>query len=49
MDVMYNSNCLKSLLLSISTTNECLSKEGNTIYCIKSFFLGQDEKLPHLS
>ena len=36
---MYNSNCLKSLLLTISTTNEHLSKDDNTIYCMKFSFL----------
>ena len=36
---MYNSNCLKSLLLSIETTNEHLSKEDNTIYCMTFSFL----------
>ena len=32
---MYNSKCLNSLLLSIKTTNECLSKEDNVINCMK--------------
>ena len=36
---MYNSNCLKSLLLSIYATNERLSKEDNTIYCMMFSFL----------
>ena len=36
---MYNSNCLKTLLLTIQTTNERLSKEDNTIYCMKFSFL----------
>ena len=39
IDVMYNSNCLKTLLLTIQTTNERLSKEDNTIYCMKFSFL----------
>ena len=39
IDIMYNSNFLKSLLLSIKTTNESLSKEDNTIYCMKFSFV----------
>ena len=36
---MHNSNCLKSELLTILTTNEHLSKDDNNIFCMKLFFL----------
>ena len=36
---MHNSNFLESLLITIGTTNEHLSKDDNTIYCMKFSFL----------
>ena len=39
MDIMYNSNRLKSLLLSIETATEPINKEDNTTYCTKFSFL----------
>ena len=41
---MYNSNCLRSLLLTIYTTNERLSREYNTLYCMKFSFLVKIKK-----